>query len=983
MAYVIDSSGQKKTIQVTTVSNLSDISDVAITAVADNEVLAYDSGGNWINQTAAEAGLLTALLDDTTPQLGGQLDVNGNAIGDGTRELLTFTEDASAVNHVNIENEATGSGPIISAAGDDANIDLNINAKGTGNISLGNYTLDADATVGAGQDDYVLTYDNASGTISLEASTGGLSNVVEDTTPQLGGQLDINGNAIGDGTRELLTFTEDASAVNHVNIENEATGSGPIISAAGDDVNVDLNISAKGSGNIALGNFTFDADATVGAGQDNYVLTYDNAGGLISLEASSGGIADIVDDTTPQLGGQLDVNGNAIGDGTRELLTFTEDASAVNHVNIENEATGSGPIISAAGDDANVDLIIDGKGSGVVKTASSNLDITGNIVVSGTVDGRDVATDGTKLDGIEASADVTDETNVVAALSGATLTDITAVAADKVLLQDASDTDNLRTETASAIANLADDLATSVITSGTFADARIAASNVTQHEASINHDALTGFVANEHIDWTAASSNFSTSGTIDCTGTEAVKLPVGTTAQRPGTPAEGDMRVNTTIGTTEIYRGAAWVNLETGGGLGSLLEDTTPQLGGQLDVNGNAIGDGTRELLTFTEDASAVNHVNIENEATGSGPIISAAGDDTNVDLNINAKGTGNISIGNFTFDADQSVGAGQDNYVLTYDNAGGVISLEAAAGGGGGGAECETSVAQTSHGLAVGDLVKCTGADTYAEAQADSAANAEVVGIVSAVADANNFTLLTAGEVDGLSGLTAGTVYFLDPSTAGAATSTEPSTTGQISKPVYLATSTTTAVMLNMRGVEVGNAATNDVVLLATASPAAVASADFTNLSSDYIGYRVVISNIIPATDGSSLWMRFSDDGGSTWEADAPDYTWEYETRTHATSPTVTNTGDNADSEITVTGAMGTSANENGGFVVDIMGGNTSAYHHISWQGAYRDSAATFTGVTGTATMLNTSSIEGVQFLFSSGNIETAEIRLYGYKAS
>jgi hypothetical protein len=31
--------------------------DVVITSVADNEVLAYDSGGNWINQTPAEAGL--------------------------------------------------------------------------------------------------------------------------------------------------------------------------------------------------------------------------------------------------------------------------------------------------------------------------------------------------------------------------------------------------------------------------------------------------------------------------------------------------------------------------------------------------------------------------------------------------------------------------------------------------------------------------------------------------------------------------------------------------------------------------------------------------------------------------------------------------------------------------------------------------------------------------------------------------------------
>ena len=53
-------------------------------------------------------------------------------------------------------------------------------------------------------------------------------------------------------------------------------------------------------------------------------------------------------------------------------------------------------------------------------TITEKLDVVGNIAVSGTVDGRDVAGDGTKLDGVEASADVTDTTNVVAALSAGT-----------------------------------------------------------------------------------------------------------------------------------------------------------------------------------------------------------------------------------------------------------------------------------------------------------------------------------------------------------------------------------------------------------------------------------------------------------------------------------------------------------------------------------------------------------------------------------
>ena len=53
-------------------------------------------------------------------------------------------------------------------------------------------------------------------------------------------------------------------------------------------------------------------------------------------------------------------------------------------------------------------------------------DASGNVAVAGTVDGRDIATDGTKLDGIEDFADVTDVTNVTAAgaamLTGAVFT---------------------------------------------------------------------------------------------------------------------------------------------------------------------------------------------------------------------------------------------------------------------------------------------------------------------------------------------------------------------------------------------------------------------------------------------------------------------------------------------------------------------------------------------------------------------------------
>jgi hypothetical protein len=69
------------------------------------------------------------------------------------------------------------------------------------------------------------------------------------------------------------------------------------------------------------------------------------------------------------------------------------------------------------------------------------LSVDGNIAVTGTVDGRDIASDGTKLDGVESGADVTDITNVTAAgaLMDSELTSITAV---KALNQGVATTDS-------------------------------------------------------------------------------------------------------------------------------------------------------------------------------------------------------------------------------------------------------------------------------------------------------------------------------------------------------------------------------------------------------------------------------------------------------------------------------------------------------------------------------------------------------------
>jgi len=107
----------------------------------------------------------------------------------------------------------------------------------------------------------------------------------------------------------------------------------------------------------------------------------------------------------------------------------------------------SGTIVEVGTNPSTIDInsgTIDGTVIGGTTAAAGSfttVGATGNITVGGTVDGRDVATDGTKLDGIEALADVTDTANVTAAgaLMDSELANITAV---KALDQGVATTDS-------------------------------------------------------------------------------------------------------------------------------------------------------------------------------------------------------------------------------------------------------------------------------------------------------------------------------------------------------------------------------------------------------------------------------------------------------------------------------------------------------------------------------------------------------------
>jgi len=85
-------------------------------------------------------------------------------------------------------------------------------------------------------------------------------------------------------------------------------------------------------------------------------------------------------------------------------------------------------------------------------------------------------------------------------------------------------------------------LVASDIASGTFANARISEASVTQHEGAIDHDALTGFVANEHINHSGVSVNAGVglSGGGSIATSRTIDLDINSLTVLSGSPAATD-----------------------------------------------------------------------------------------------------------------------------------------------------------------------------------------------------------------------------------------------------------------------------------------------------------------------------------------------------------------------------------------------------------------------------------------------------------
>ena len=247
--------------------------------------------------------------------------------------------------------------------------------------------------------------------------------------------------------------------------------------------------------------------------------------------------------------------------------------------------------------------------------ASSTTAIAGNITVGGTVDGRDLATDGSKLDGIEASADVTDTANVTAA--GA--------------LMD------------SEVTNLA---------------------QVKSFDSADYATAAQGSTADSALQNVSEDSTPQLGGSLDVNGNSIVSASNGNIAITPnGTGSViidglSHPQADGSAGQFLKTDGSGQLSFATpSAGLTNVVDDTSPQLGGNLDVQTNSIVSTSNRDINISPNGTGTVVINTDLDVDNiniNGNTISST--DTNGDINVTPNGTGDVVLGGDVKIADSDV---------------------------------------------------------------------------------------------------------------------------------------------------------------------------------------------------------------------------------------------------------------------------------------------------------------------------------------
>lgn len=169
------------------------------------------------------------------------------------------------------------------------------------------------------------------------------------------------------------------------------------------------------------------------------------------------------------------------------------------------------------------------------------------------------------------------------------------------------------------------------------------------------------------------------------------------------------------------------------------------------------------------------------------------------------------------------------------------------------------------------------------------------------------------------------------------------------------------------------------------TQTASSSATLDFTTgFDGAYDYYQFRVTHLLPATDNVAGYLRVTEDGGSTWKSGASDYAHARVTAPMSTTSADAESGDNADSSISFGSAIGNASNKgvhlaileinrpNDGNRVAVVG------HEVSVGFAATTIYRAF--ITGEY-YGSTNPVNGFRFLFSSGNIASGTISLFGMK--
>ncbi len=127
--------------------------------------------------------------------------------------------------------------------------------------------------------------------------------------------------------------------------------------------------------------------------------------------------------------------------------------------------------------------------------------------------------------------------------------------------------------------------------------------------------------------------------TLHVSATDALRLPAGTTGQRPGSPANGDVRYNSTLSTIEGYANGAFRNLASGTQLIDADSDTSVNVEPTSDVDEVHIQTEGNQTAIFRTATTQLGVTQLSNTASTITGLV------TNGDITLTPNGTGKVAV--------------------------------------------------------------------------------------------------------------------------------------------------------------------------------------------------------------------------------------------------------------------------------------------------------------------------------------------------